>query len=136
MQLDSYLHFNGQCEEAFKFYEKVLGGKIAMKMTFGESPMAQQSSPEFRDKIIHLRLEVGNRILMGSDAPPDRYSRPQGFSLSLITKDAAETERLFNELSKGGKVIMPLAKTFWSLSFAMFEDRFGISWMVNCEQAA
>jgi PhnB protein len=73
---------------------------------------------------------------MGSDAPPDRYKQPQGFSLSASTKDAAEAERIYNELAAGGKVEMPLQQTFWAVKFGMLVDRFGIAWMVNCEQAA
>ncbi len=89
MHLDPYLHFNGNCEEAFKFYEKVLGGKIAFKATYGEAPPAAQSSPDFNNKIMHMRLDLNGRVLMGSDVPADRYQAPQGFSLSIRTKDPA-----------------------------------------------
>jgi PhnB protein len=134
MNLDSYLHFNGNCGEAFKFYEKVLGGKIEGSMTYGQSPAAAQSAPDMRDKVIHIRMKVGDRILMGSDAPADRYQPPQGFSVSLGVKDVTESERLYKAMSEGAKIIMPLQKTFWSASFAMFVDRFGIPWMINCQQ--
>jgi PhnB protein len=133
MNLDTYLQFNGQCGEAFKFYEQVLGGKIEGIMTYGQSPAAAQTSPEMRDKVIHVRLSVGDSILMGSDAPAQHYQPPQGFSVSLSAKDVAEAERMYKALSEGGKITMPLQKTFWSASFAMFTDRFGIPWMVNCE---
>ena len=136
MSVDPYLLFNGNCEEAFKFYEKLLGGKIVMKMTHRESPMAAQTPPDWQDKIIHIRMDVGDRVLMASDAPPGHYEKPQGFSVSITAKDPAEAERFFNELSKDGKVIMPLGKTFWSPAFAMLVDRFAIPWMVNCNQAA
>ncbi|HMI51215.1 MAG TPA: VOC family protein [Candidatus Saccharimonadales bacterium] len=136
MSVDPYLLFNGNCEEAFKFYEKLLGGKIVMKMTHRESPMAAQTPPEWQDKIMHIRMDVGDRVLMASDAPPGHYEKPQGFSVSVTAKDPAEAERFFNELSKNGKVIMPLGKTFWSPAFAMLVDRFAIPWMVNCNQAA
>ena len=135
MSVDPYILFNGNCDEAFKFYEKLLGGKVQMKMTHGESPMADQTAPEWKDKIMHISMELGNRILMGSDAPPGRYEKPQGFSLSVTAKDPAEAERFFNELSKNGTVIMPIAKTFWSPAFGMLVDRFSIPWMVNCNQA-
>jgi PhnB protein len=135
MQLDTYLTFNGQCEAAFKFYEKCLGGKIEAMMTHGESPMAKQVSPEWRNKIMHARMTVGDTVLMGSDAPPDHYREPQGFSLSVGVKEVAKAERIFKELEQGGKVQMPLQKTFWAASFGMVVDRFGIPWMVNCEQA-
>ena len=103
-------------------------------MNHGESPMADKVAPEWRDKVIHVHMKVGDRVLMGSDAPPQHYEKPQGFSVSLSTKDVAEAERLFKALSEGGKVRMPLQKTFWSAAFAMFTDRFGIPWMVNCEK--
>jgi len=133
-QVNPYLVFNGRCEEAFKFYERVLGGKIEATFTFGESPMAQQAPPDWGKKIMHARMTVGNTVVMGSDAPPDRYKEPQGFSLSVSTKDPAEAERMYNELASGGKVEMPLQQTFWAVKFAMLVDRFGIAWMINCEQ--
>ena len=136
LQLNPYLIFNGQCEAAFKFYEKCLGGKIEATMTHGDSPMSQQVPEEWRKKIMHARMTVGDMVLMGSDAPPDHYQAPQGFSLSIGTKDPAEAERIFNELAQDGKVQMPLQKTFWAARFGMLVDRFGIPWMVNCEQAA
>jgi PhnB protein len=135
-QVSPYLVFNGQCEAAFKLYEKVLGGKIESTFTFGDSPMAQQAPPDWGNKIMHARMTIGNSVLMGSDAPPERYQPPQGFSLSASTKDPAEAERMFNELAAGGKVEMPLQKTFWALKFGMLVDRFGIPWMVNCEGQA
>ena len=134
--IDPYLLFNGQCAEAFKSYEKILGGKIEGIMTHGESPMGEQVASEWRDKIIHARMTVGDGILMGSDVPPQHYQKPKGFSVSISTKDVSEAERLFKELSQGGVVTMPLQKTFWSAAFAMFTDRFGIPWMINCEQTS
>jgi PhnB protein len=136
LQLNPYLIFNGQCETAFKFYEKCLAGKIEATMTHGDSPMSQQVPAEWHKKIMHARMTVGDMVLMGSDAPPDHYQAPQGFSLSIGTKDPAEAERIFNELAQDGKVQMPLQKTFWAARFGMVVDRFGIPWMVNCEQAA
>ncbi len=136
MQLNPYLLFNGQCQAAFKFYEQCLGGKIDAMMTHGESPMSQQVSPEWRNKIIHARMVVGDKVLMGSDAPPERYQEPRGFSVSLSVKDPAEAERIFHALADNGTVQMPIQKTFWSVRFGMVVDRFGVPWMVNCEQAA
>jgi PhnB protein len=81
-------------------------------------------------------MMVGNSVLMGSDAPPDRYQEPKGFSLSVGTKDPAEAERIYTELVAGGKVQMPLQQTFWAAKFGMLVDRFGIAWMINCEQPA
>jgi PhnB protein len=136
MQLNPYLVFNGQCEAAFKFYERCLGGKIEMMMTHGDSPMAEQVPPEWRNKVMHARLVLSDKVLMGSDAPPDRYEEPKGFSVSVGVDKAAEAERIFNALAQNGTVQMPLQKTFWAERFGMLVDQFGIPWMVNCEPAA
>jgi PhnB protein len=136
MQLNPYLIFNGKCEAAFKFYEQCLRGKIEIMMTHGDSPMAQQVPSEWRNKIIHARLTVGDNVLMGSDAPPERYEEMKGFSVSLSVDDPAEAERIFNALVANGTVRMPLQKTFWAVRFGMLVDQFGVPWMVNCEQAA
>jgi PhnB protein len=136
MQLNPYLNFKGQCEAAFKFYEQCLGGKIAMIMPYEGTPAANQMPPEWRNKIIHARLNVGDFVLMGSDAPPDHYQEPQGFSISLGIGDPAEAERVFHALAKGGTVKMPIQQTFWAVRFGMLVDQFGIPWMVNCEPAA
>jgi PhnB protein len=135
MELNPYLTFNGRCGEAFRFYERCLGGKIEMMMTHGESPIADQVPPESRERIMHARLVVGGRILMGSDAPPNMYEEPKGFSVSLSVDGAAEAERVFSALAENGAVRMPLQQTFWAVRFGTLVDRFGIPWMVNCEQA-
>jgi PhnB protein len=134
MQLNPYLIFAGQCEAAFKFYEKSLGGKSSMMMTYGESPMSEQVPTEWRGKVMHARMVVGDNVLMGSDVSTDRYEQPKGFSVSLSVKDPAEAERIFHELEQDGTVQMALQKTFWSARFGMVVDRFGIPWMINCEQ--
>jgi len=136
MKLNPYLNFNGQCKAAFEFYEKCLGGKIVMMQTFGESPMSEQSPPDFRNKIIHARLAGDGFVLMGSDAPPERFKQPQGFSVTLQFEDPAEAERVFNALAEKGQVQMALTKTFWAARFGMLVDRFGTPWMINCEAAA
>jgi|SRR5271170_5280283 len=137
MQLSPYLLFNGQCEEAFKFYEKALGGKIEAIHKFEGSPMAQQVPGDWGGKVMHASLKLeGGITLLGSDPPPNRYQVPQGFSVSLSVKDPAETERIFNELVKNGTVQMPIQQTFWSARFGMLVDQFGIPWILNCEQAA
>ena len=135
MKLNTYILFNGQCEEAFKLYEQCLGGKIVMKMTHGESPMAEQVSPEWRDKVMHVRLEVDDQALMGSDSPPEYYEKAQGFSVSISVTDPAKAESIFNALAEGGNVKMPIQETFWAQRFAMLTDRFGIPWMINCDKA-
>jgi PhnB protein len=136
MQLNPYLTFNGQCEAAFKFYEKVLGGKIEAMMTYGGSPMAEQTQPEWRNKIMHARMTVGDKMLMASDAPLDRYEAMKGIMVMLGIADPGEAERIFHALSANGTVQMPLQETFWALRFGMLVDQFGTPWMVNCEKAA
>ena len=136
MQLNPYLTFNGQCEAAFKFYEQCLGGKIVAMVTHAGTPAEQQVPAEWRDKIIHARLVVGDEVLMGSDAPPDRYEASKGFSVTVGIDDPAKAERIFNALAEKGTVRMPFQKTFWALGFGMLVDRFGIPWMINCEKSA
>lgn len=133
MQLNSYLHFNGRCEEAFKFYEKVLVGKIEAMFSHEGTPAAEHVPPEWRKKIMHARLNVGDQVLMGSDVPPGHYNQPQGFRVNISIKDPADAERIFKALANKGKVTMPLEKTFWAQRFGMLSDQFGTPWMINCE---
>ena len=130
----TYLNFKGNCAEAFRFYERCFGGKIEFMQTFGESPMKDSVRPEDYGVVMHVALKVDGDTLMGSDAPPDRYEAPQGMYVSIHPKTYGDAERIFNELSDGGKVEMAFQKTFWSQGFGMTRDRFGIPWMVNCEQ--
>ena len=134
MQLNPYLFFNGQCESAFKFYAELLGGKIIAMMTHASTPAENQVPPEWREKIIHARMVIGDQVLMGSDAPPGHFQPPQGFSVSLMVDNAEDAERIFPTLAENGTVKMPLQKTFWAIRFGMLVDRFGIPWMVNCEE--
>lgn len=134
MRANVYLHFNGNCAAAFKFYEKCLGAKIGMTMTYGESPAAEQTPPEQRKAVMHTRLAVGDTVIMGSDCPPDRYFKPQGFAVAVNTTDSAEADRVFAALGAGGSVTMPIQETFWAKRFGMLVDQFGIAWMVNCEK--
>ena len=136
MQVNPYLFFNGQCEAAFKFYEKLLGGKILAMMPHEGTPAANSVPVEWRSKIIHARMVVGDQILMGSDAPPDHQQKPQGFSVNIGVNDPAEAERIFHALVEGGTATMPIGETFWATRFGMLVDRFGIPWMINCEKAA
>ncbi len=131
MRIQPYLGFNGQCDEAFVLYEKVLGGKIVARHTFGSSPMAAQIGAEWADKVMHMGMQVGDQMLLGCDAPPPHYDRPEGLRVCLESRDAAEGERVYAALSEGGQIEMPLQETFWSVKFAMFRDRFGTPWMIN-----
>lgn len=133
MQINPYLMFNGCCAEAFRFYEQLLGGRITMMQTHGESPMADQVAPAMKDMIIHARMELGDQVLMGSDAPPDHYRAPQGFHVSVQFDDPAEAERIYAGLAENATIVMALQKTFWAERFAMLTDRFGTPWLVNCE---
>ena len=131
MQLVPYLNFNGTCAEAFKFYEKALGGTLETLMTHGESPMADQVPQDWHDKVMHASLTIGSAKLMGSDAPPEYYTPAQGTSVSIHVDTVKEGERIFNALADGGNVTMPFEKTFWAERFGMLVDRFGTPWMVN-----
>ncbi len=133
MQLTPYLTFNGRCEEAFQFYEQCLGGRIEAMMPHEGTPAAEHVPAEWRSKILHARLVIGDAVLMASDAPPDRYEQPKGISVSLGLTDTAQAERIFQALSEGGTVQMPLQQTFWAARFGMVVDRFGTPWMINCE---
>lgn len=135
MNVTPYLLFNGNCAEAFKFYEQALGGKIDMISTFAGTPAAEHAPPEWQDKVMHASMTVGDTRLMGSDAPPGQYSQPQGLSVALGLNDAAKGEQIFNALAENGTVQMPYQPTFWAAGFGMCVDRFGIPWMVNVEQA-
>ena len=132
MQTGTHLHFNGNCSEALSFYAKLLGGGIAFRMTYGESPAAAQTPPAMRNQIIHARLDLGGQFLLGCDTPTDRYHLPQGFNVMLAVETPEEAERIFNALADNGTVTMPFQETFWARRFGMCTDRFGIPWMVNC----
>jgi PhnB protein len=136
MQLNAYLDFNGQCEAAFEFDERVLGGKITSLAAYDTTPTAQQVPADWRKKIVHAERKVGEAPWMGADAPADRYQPPQGFSITIPTDQPAEADRLFEVLAECGPVRMPIRQTFWAARFGMLVDQFGIPWMVNCSQAA
>jgi len=138
--LDPYLFFDGNCAEAMRFYERTLDGKMEMMMTHADAPPGEAAPlPGMRDRIMHARLVFGGgeRVLMASDAMAGHpYDKMQGFSLSWNCPSAAEAERVFDALSQGGEVRMPLQKTFWAEAFGMAVDRFGTPWMVGCETPA
>jgi PhnB protein len=135
MDVLPYLNFNGNCAEAFAVYEKLMGGTVIMSSKFGDSPMAAQFPAEMKDQIIHISMRIGNSVIMGSDAPPNHYGKPQGMGVSVNVKTPAEADRVFAGLAEGGSVTMPISQTYWSPRFGMCTDRFGIPWMVNCEGA-
>ncbi|HZR86399.1 MAG TPA: VOC family protein [Bradyrhizobium sp.] len=130
MQVDPYLHYDGNCEAAFKFYEKELGAKVEAIMRYADAPPDMPTTPESKNKVMHGRISIDGAVVMGSDSPPGHFQKPQGFSLTLTVDDPAEAERKFNTLCKGGAVHMPWAKTFFAKGFGMGVDQFGIPWMV------
>jgi PhnB protein len=134
MQLTTHLSFNGQCEAAFKFYEKALGAKIAFSLTWAGSPMANEAPPGWGEKILHATLVLGDVHLSGDDMPSGPENKPQGFALTLSMKDPAEAERVYAVLSEKGNATMPLVETFWAHRFGVLTDQFGIPWMINCEK--
>lgn len=134
MKLNPHLTFNGNCREAFEFYEKCLGGKIMFSMTVGESPMAAQSSPEWQKGILHISLRLGDNIITGADVFPGSYQKPQGFGVLFSVDQTADADRIFKELAEGGTVRMPIQETFWAQRFGECVDRFGTPWMINCSK--
>lgn len=127
-----YLFFNGRCEEALEFYRAAVGAEVEMMMRFKESPDSPPPGmvPEgYENKIMHASFRIGETVVMASDGCED--AKIGGFSLSLTVPTAAEADKCFAALSEGGKVDMPLGKTFWSPRFGMLTDRFGVAWMVG-----
>jgi PhnB protein len=128
--INPYLHFNGTCETAFKYYERHLGGKVEMMLRYADAPPDMPASPEHKNLIMHARITIQGAVVMGSDATPERYHKPQGFSVSLTITDPKDAERKFNALADGGRVEMAFTKTFFAKGFGMCTDKFGIPWMV------
>jgi PhnB protein len=138
MQVEPYLQFDGRCEEALHFYKKALGAKVEFLMRFNEAPdpcPPEMMPPGTENKVMHSSFRVGGTRVMASDGYCKGAPKFEGFSLALQAKDKAEADRLFNALSDGGKVEMPLTQTFFSPSFGMVSNRFGVSWMVVVELA-
>jgi PhnB protein len=136
IQWNPYLAFNGQCEKAFKFYERCFGGKIISMIPYGDTPSGGDVPAEHRGKIMHARLAVGDQVLMGSDAHPGQaYEGLKGCSVAMQVGTQEEAERLFNALAENATIVMPLQQTFWAVRFGMLTDQFGVPWMINCEKA-
>ena len=136
MQIETYLTFGGNCEEALAFYKQCLGGEITALMRFEGSPMDNgQLPPEWKKKVMHSTFEVQGARLMASDGMPGKPKPSyQGFSVSLfVPGDAAHARKAFDALAEGGKVTMPFAPPFWGGHFGMLTDRFGVPWMVSSE---
>src|SRR3954447_16076743 len=134
MKLNTYLNYGGNCGEAFRFYEKELGGKINMLMTHGQSPVAGSLGPEMKDAVLHASLTLGDTVIMASDVPPDRFQTMRSVYLSLTVESDADAERIYALLSEGGQIFMPMQETFFATRFAQLRDRFGTSWMIMHEK--
>lgn len=138
MKISIYLTFDGQAREAFTFYQQVLGGSLEL-MTYAQAPEPEQFPVQYHQRVMHVSLNLGDYALMASDTIPGSncggpYEGIKGCSITLSPTSVAEGERLFTGLAAGGNVLMPMEKTFWAERFGMLTDRFGVSWMVNCEQ--
>lgn len=133
MNLTFHIAFDGCCEEAFRVYERCLGGKIITMLKWSDTPMAAEAPPGYADRILHATLAIGSSTLAGADSMPEQHEAPKGFHVLLGIQDPAEAERAFSALSEGGTVTMPLQKTFWAILFGTVTDRFGVSWEINCE---
>jgi PhnB protein len=132
MKLNTYVNFAGKCADAFRFYEKHLGGKIGMMMTHGQAPDQSRVQPEWKDAVLHARISIGQTDLTGADIPNAQPMRSA--YLTLAVESDAEAERIFSALSDGGEVFMPMQETFFATRFAQLRDRFGINWMILHER--
>jgi len=132
MKMNTYVNFAGKCAEAFRFYEKQLGGKIVMMMTHGEAPDQSCVNPALKDAVLHARISVGGTELMGADIPTAEPMRSA--YLSLLVDSDAEAERIYSVLSDGGQVFMAMQETFFATRFGQLRDRYGINWMILREQ--
>lgn len=130
MQLHTYLNYGGNCEQAFKFYEEHLGGKITFLMRHGELPDAGSVAPEWKDKVLHARMSIGGTDLLGADVPPERFQPMRSAYLTLSLASIEDAERIYALLSEGGDIFMKMHTTFFASRFAMLRDRFGTSWMI------
>ena len=132
MKMNTYVNFAGKCADAFRFYERHLGGKVGMMMTHGEAPEPSRVNPAQKDAVLHARISIGGTELMGADIPSAEPMRSA--YLSLGVESDAEAERVFAALSDGGEVFMPMQETFFATRFTQLRDRFGINWMIMHER--
>ena len=132
MNMYTYVNFSGKCAEAFRFYEKHLGGKIGMMMTHGQAPDQSKVNSDWKDAVLHARVSIGDTELSGADIPNAQPMRSA--YLSLGVDNDAEAERIFSALSEGGEVFMPMEDTFFASRFGQLRDRFGLNWMILHER--
>ena len=135
MNVQPYLFFDGNCEEALAFYTKALGAEVTMMLRFKDNPETENRPPVADDKIMHARLRIGDTVIFAGDGMCRGTTHFDGFGLSLTVANEAEADRMYNALLAGGKSMMPLGKTFFSPRFGMVSDRYGITWMVYVASA-
>jgi len=134
MKVNAYLNYGGNCLEAFRFYEKNLGAKIGMMMTYGQSPDQSHVTPENKDFVLYASLTIGDSTIMASDVDPKRFERMRSVYLSLGVSSDEEAERIYRLLTDGGEVYIPMAETFFASRFGQLRDKFGTSWMIIHEK--
>ena len=135
MKLYTYLNYGGNCRQAFEFYAEHLGGRITEVTTHGEQPDGSAVPPEWKNAVLHARIELGETVLMGADIPPDRFQPMRSAYLSLLVDSVEDAERIYAVLREGGDIFMSMEETFFARRFAMLRDRFGTSWMLLHEHA-
>ena len=130
MLIQPYLFFDGRCDEAIAFYKKTLGAKVEMLMRWKDAPDKSMATPANADKVMHSAIRIGDTTVLASDGRNTGNPNFQGFALTISAKDEAEADKLFAALGAGGKVTMPMTKTFFSPRFGMLADKFGVGWMI------
>ncbi len=139
MTLSTYLFFDGNCKEAFEFYRSVFGGEFMALMTYADGPSEMQVPEDKKGEIMHVSLQVGSSVLMGSDrwfAHEEPFTQGSNFGISIAAESREQSDELFSKLSDGGMVTMKMEKVFWGSYFGSLTDRFGIDWMINCDLPA
>src|SRR3954468_19656540 len=130
MKVNTYLNYGGNCEEAFRFYEKQLGAKVLALMKQGQMPGASNVPENMKNAVLHARIQIGDAILMGSDVAPDRFQPMRSVYISLTTASSEEADRIHKVLADGGEIFLPMQETFFAHRFSMLRDKFGTSWMI------
>ena len=131
-----YLSFNGTCAEAFERYSEIFGAEITFMEMYSDAPESE-SMPEWSsDRVMHARLQLGDHMLMASDMPSSSEVKCSGISVQMGFETVEEARRVYDALAEGGSIMMPFEKTFWSAGFGGVVDRFGIPWLINCDQPA
>jgi PhnB protein len=133
MKLHTYVNYPGNCQEAFRYYEQHLGGKITVMMTHGQAPNPAQGPPDWKDAILHARINIGETELMGADIPGAQPMRSA--YLTLTVGSIEEAERIYARLSESGEIFMAMSETFFAFRFAQLRDKFGINWMIIHERS-